>query len=112
MQQKKPPEDKSWTAIQKLGKVRLQQEKDKNVFRILMRDSAGLKVLLNCTIKPDTKLQSKVAVNRRKVEVGNLFFIGVNDAARGAEMLLIRSTKDVHDKLVARLEDMKSKAEK
>lgn len=111
-QMKDPPDDKTWTNIQKGGKVRLQKEKDKNGFRILMRDKAGLKVLLNCTITSNTQLNPKISVNKRKIEVGTLVFSGVNSAKRGLEMFLIKSTKDVHEKLVAGLEEMKSKAGK
>lgn len=88
------------------GKLRLQRSQNNpKLSRIVMRDEAGTRVLVNSTIKSDLKLNpSEKTVEKTKKVIGSITFAVVTE--RGYEGLLARSRKEVHDELLKALQEL------
>lgn len=99
-----------WANIAK-GRLRLQRMQEKPTkCRVLMRDEAGLRVLLNVTIASNAVLQEQMITNKKKEEVGIITFSAVNDEDVGLQLFRIKSKKRQHDELFAKMQEMKGYA--
>lgn len=97
--------DKSMTKFVS-GKLRVQRASNNpKDIRMVMRDEKGMRVLLNCTIKPDLKLHANVVGRAGKPNVGTISMGLLNDEKRGMELHVAKCPLDVHHKLVAALQD-------
>jgi hypothetical protein len=86
------------------GKMRVQKSKNGSSHRMLMRDKAGLKVLLNMAVSKEMQLKwSEVAKRKGIRPSGEITFYGTNKEERGYEFIRLlaplRTSEDLHKKL-------------
>eukprot|EP00977_Amphora_coffeiformis_P014347 scaffold3973_cov161-Amphora_coffeaeformis.AAC.16 len=86
------------------GMVKLQRSQEEpTICRVMMRDEGGgLRLLLN------VKIQSNMTLSERSNNKhGEITFYGVRIPDRGAEVLKLKSRKENHEKLFAKMREMK-----
>jgi len=94
------------------GVLRLQTETGgaKKKSRILMRDSKGLKVLINMLINSSMDFQHRTG-KQKSTEIGMIAFVGCNDpAGKVFDMFNIKSRLAASTTLLEKLEELKQKS--
>lgn len=89
------------------GNLRLQKsKKDSNKSRMVLRDSVGIKVFVNIMITKDAAYRLTLRTNKKKMELAEISFLGVNSADRGFEPFRIMTVQSTGKELFQKLKEL------